>query len=620
MQYRKPVWQLVLFVVAALALAALACSVPGGAEPTPVPAATVAVEPTPVIEPTAEVAPTRTARPTAEPIAAELDRFEADGGMFAIDYPADWENEGGPESVARFTGEAGQILYIVYAPTVGEDSQTFDEVVESFKSGIEDEQDFELIDEESQSGEFWMEFLVYDTDAEELVHALARLQEVGNYSFVSAFAVPVDQWDDWRATGETILESLAVDEELASQPIETGNEPSTGDLTIVNQVQYQDEYDTWHISGEVRNDTDQTLQYVQLSVELFDAAGKSLQIDTLYVARDYLPPGELSPFMYYVDSDLEDFDSFELKIADRDEAGEELLALDVSNESLVTGEDGTVYVVGEVTNNGDVAVDVDAISASVFAGDEFRGGDSAWSYIHYLEPGDSGPFLIQVSGTIDDADAFNVFVDATEATYTEPADVAIENEVFYSDEYGYYHLVGELINNGGQRLSISVIASVYAPDGRLIDVATGSGFLGAIEQGESDIFDVSYYRLIEYAGLEEGDALTYRVQVDSYLTYETSTELVAGLVEGNEDQSSSGDTFTFTGEVENTNSFAVESAIVVVYVKDKASGQLLGAAYDWLSDEIPAGGTAEYEVSVYLLPGTNIDDVEYAIVARAQAK
>jgi hypothetical protein len=106
--------------------------------------------------------------------------------------------------------------------------------------------------------------------------------------------------------------------------------------------------------------------------------------------------------------------------------------------------------------------------------------------------------------------------------------------------------------------------------------------------------------------------------VDSYLTYETSTTMIDNLVEGNEDQTIDGDTVTFTGEMENQNDFEVTDVIVVIVVKDKTTGKVVGASYQWLSDPIPAGEKEAYEITVYLQAGMNHDDVEYSVYARGR--
>jgi hypothetical protein len=629
MQHKQPLWKVLSFVLAMLVLASLACNPMAGAEPTVAPTvAPTAEQPTKAPEPTDTVEPTKAPKPTdtveatkpPEPVTVKLKSYRSEDGLFTIKYPSDWTQEQQGQTNVQFAGaNPGEVLLVTGSPSTGPGAQTFDEVVSSLKSLLEPQQDYEVIDESSDAANWNQEFRVFNKDANVLVHSVVHVQAEGNYVVLALFAVPDDSWADWEKPALDIAESFSIDPDVAAQTPGGGGTPTAGgDLAVINQVQYQDSYDTWHVSGEVQNNGSQPVKYVKLSIELFDKSNTSLKTDTTYVARSTIPAGEVSPFMYYVDSDLTDFDHAEVKVEESDQSSDQPVALDVANDSMYTDNDGRVYVIGELTNNTNTAVDVSGVSASAYAGKDFRGGDSGWTYIHYLAPGDSGPFMVQINGKIDDADKYEIYVDAVESTSTQPADVAIQNETFYADEYGYWHLAGEAVNNSKVVLNISLIASVYDENDTLLDVASSSTMIGSVPPGESDFFDISYYPLLQ--ANEPQGSLKYKVQVDSYLTYETSTELVGNLTESDEDQSHDGDTYTFSGNITNGNSFDVEYTTVEIVVTSKTDGKVLGVNYDWISDPIAAGDKAPYEVTVYLLPGTNVDDVTYQVIARGSKK
>lgn len=70
------------------------------------------------------------------------------------------------------------------------------------------------------------------------------------------------------------------------------------------------------IVGEVRNDGDEELGTLQLSVRLYDADGKVLGLGTGYTTKDAIQPGGSSAFSVMAMANLDDVASYAIEVSD----------------------------------------------------------------------------------------------------------------------------------------------------------------------------------------------------------------------------------------------------------------------------------------------------------------
>ncbi|MGH2522988.1 MAG: FxLYD domain-containing protein, partial [Anaerolineales bacterium] len=182
----------------------------------------------------------------------------------------------------------------------------------------------------------------------------------------------------------------------------------------------------------------------------------------------------------------------------------------------------------------------------------------------------------------------------------------------YYDNFGSFHLVGTVTNNGDQFLSISLVAGLYAGDGTVLDASTLSVpfYLG---EGESAPFNFEYFSNVNGNSDEAEKLDSYTVQVDPYWTYEPGTEVVA-LETINDDNGNEGDgQWTFRGDVVNTSDQSLSSATVVVAVYDTEDNLV---ATQWVGvypsgNAIAPGDTNSFEVALYLDPDLDTTDFNF---------
>jgi len=91
-------------------------------------------------------------------------------------------------------------------------------------------------------------------------------------------------------------EELAIaDYKLAVEGIETADRPPTG-LTSGGDTSSVDEFDTYHVNGEVFNRSDQTYSFIQVIGTFYDSGGTVVAADFVFSKEETLAPGEASSF------------------------------------------------------------------------------------------------------------------------------------------------------------------------------------------------------------------------------------------------------------------------------------------------------------------------------------
>lgn len=415
------------------------------------------------------------------------------------------------------------------------------------------------------------------------------------------------------------LEPTLAPTETQADPTEA---PSTGADIVIDQVNgYVDVYDTLNIVGLVTNNTERAIDNVEVEVEVFDANGASLFLDTIYVDLFSLAPGETSPFSLIIFEDLPGADTFEARIVGNSVTELDRAPLDVDNTLMTFDDDGNIHITGELFNNNNQPVDISSLAAAVF--DANGGLITADSYdvtIRYLDPGQSGPFRVTLDGPqsgLDEVADFQLYLDVEFTEPIEPFDISISDAFDYLDAFDSFHLVGEITNNDPRTLSIYLVAGIYDAEGNVLDAASIGLPIDALATGERAPYDLDTWSALNRTSELLDQADTYTIQVDAYWTWETTTVLY--------DLATANDSFefddfggTFTGQVVNNSGGAIGSAVVVIHLVDKESGLIVATDYTYLFDEIPDGGTLDYTIFLDPEAGFDPNSVDYFITVKGE--
>ncbi len=424
---------------------------------------------------------------------------------------------------------------------------------------------------------------------------------------------PDDQWDAFSPLLAAVLDSVHFTDAAMTPP-----EP-VNDVTVEAVNGYQDTGGYLNVVGLVLNYTDSPVENIRIDINVLDSSGTVIYEDTVGTDFYALAPGEATTFQWWTLEDLPDAASFAASVVDYDSSSVERAAVDVTNSRMTVDDNGDVYVTGELVNNGDQPVKIDNLAAAAF--DSFNDLALAGAndvFVGYLDPGESGPFRVTMSGPAEGADDitdYQVFAEASVADPTTVWNITFgDEEHIYTDAWGYYHLVGEVSNNDTANLNVRLVAGFYDVNGVVLDADYVDLPLHALAPGETAPYDVDGWGPVNSAAGLSDQIDTYTIQWDPAWTWDTAAQTV-DLSVTDEDNSVDEDSATFTGTITNDSGQDVDSGVVIVGLRDTASGTVVAADYTYL-EGIPAGGSAAYEVSLDIEPGLDTNAVEYFVIAK----
>ena len=383
----------------------------------------------------------------------------------------------------------------------------------------------------------------------------------------------------------------------------------------VSQVSgYINTFESLEVVGMVQNQTDRAVDMIEVEVQVLDAGGNEIYTDKTFTAVDRLAPGEEAPFSLTVYEDLGGAASSYVAYVVGNGTIDDLKRTEVQITKLqmTTDEDGDIYVTGELVNNNNYPVIVNSMAAATF--------DSAAQILtanyqsvlnRYLESGQSGYFRISMSGPIsgpDSIDAYTVYLDAEQSEPLERASISINTTNDYLDVYGNYHLVGEATNSGDTHYNVSLVAGVYNVQGNVIDAADFSLALETLAPGETAPFDFTLWGPLNYDQDLFKTIESYNVIVDDAWTWSTETGMtnLSTLENAREDGD---DALYFTGKIINNTTGLVDSAVIVVFLRDYQSGDIIATNFDYDYEKLEPGETYEYAVEILLWAGLDINSV-----------
>ncbi len=400
-------------------------------------------------------------------------------------------------------------------------------------------------------------------------------------------------------------------------PVVNSPEASPNTLSITSTNAFTDSYGTYHVVGEVVNNTSAVISSIELAVEIKDASGNSLIKDDagnitanakvspmLYS----LAPGEASPFEYSYETSQGTPASYNVTISGQQSGTVNRASLNVENVQLIDDGQGWYYLTGELVNTGSKWAHINSVAGAVMDdASQVLSADWTATYATELAPAgdvagrDRTPFEINFPNP-GGATKWHVYLDAdvTDNVIDYPLGVTISNTYF--DQYGSFHVVGWVANNSTNLLDSLVVAGVYGTDKTVLD-SSYSFVPIPIKPGANGAFSVSAFSSINYNPNQASLVSTTSIQADPWFTYPPTNDVV-DLTASGETVTKNGATWTFDGNVINSSDKSLSGATVVVTITD-AQNKLIAMEYTSISpsgDAIAPGDSNTYSVSVYLDP------------------
>lgn len=263
---------------------------------------------------------------------------------------------------------------------------------------------------------------------------------------------------------------------------------------------------------------------------------------------------------------------------------------------------GFFHVVGEVKNVSSETIEfVNMIGTFYDSDDRVVMTESSYAYMKVLRGGESSPFSIILTNEeqIKKIDTYKLQAEASSGDAL-PAKLELSVGDDYVDSLDFYHLVGEVTNNGLDDATFPRVAGAfYDDDGKIIDV--GFTFAGqSISPGETAPFEF----IITHDDAEDIESYSLNVQSDEYsmimnsVQTEERNKITAVLDRGSYGE---GEQMVVSGTVDNNFK---EGDFVVITIKTAAGKEMLRKTsaldrYGNYEETITVRGTPETKNTVY---------------------
>lgn len=402
-----------------------------------------------------------------------------------------------------------------------------------------------------------------------------------------------------------------------TKPAAEGAAQSALELLEVNG--YLDSFNSINIFGLLQNNGDVPMQDITLQIDVYDSNDNLIYSDTAFSDAFTLLPGQQSTFSHTVFEELTDAARFEATVleASTSESLPDSLPVDSQNVSVIFDDNGDAHITGELVSPSGEPVQIASISGALFdADDQLLATGTGYANISYLVPDRPGPFSIQLTSPatgFPDGGSWRLYVEAERPLDPPMLQFTLSELYDYRDGSNNLHVLGQVTNENAEAVTVRLIGTIYDSEGLVIDVATTDTPFLTISPGETVPYDLAGWDTINNTTDLIGTSMV--VQVDygwSWAKDDDTIVLDATGVDNNFDEFEG----VFTGQVVNDSGGAVAGATVIVAFFDKATGELRGTGFDWIFDEIPAGGTADFEVRIPISEGFDISSASAAWIVK----
>jgi hypothetical protein len=151
-----------------------------------------------------------------------------------------------------------------------------------------------------------------------------------------------------------------------------------------------------YIIGEVRNDTNLNVQFVQITATLYDASGEAVQAKYSYTQIDQLSPGDVSPFLIIFSNPVE-WSSYDLNV-EWNATPRQRPPLKVLSSELYFDDFGAAHVKGKARNpSGETRKYINAVVTLYGPDGEVIGVGNGYTAPNKLDPNQVTLFDVRVS-------------------------------------------------------------------------------------------------------------------------------------------------------------------------------------------------------------------------------
>lgn len=421
----------------------------------------------------------------------------------------------------------------------------------------------------------------------------------------------------------------------ALSPILNTPENLAKELLITTTSSFVDINGIYHLVGEVFNNTEDTFNSIDLTVEIMNADGSSMLLDengntaadvVIHPLLYSLAPGSSSPFEYTYETVNGTPATYSVQLTGKQSSTSNSVSLQIENVQLMDNGTNWFYLTGKLVNTSNQWVHINALAGGIL--DDTNTVLSAnWTSTYTTELAPSGdaqgrdwtPFQINFpnpgGGT-----HWKIYQDANIAESVSDFPLGVEITNSYLDQYGVNHLVGWISNSSNQPLDSLVVAGLYSADGTVLDAGYASVPL-VIKPGTAAPFSISSFESLNRNPNLVPLVTAKTAQYDPWFSYVPPSETV-DMVHGIEDIQKDGATWIVTGSFTNDSGKEILYATVAVMVID-AQSKLIAMEYASIypaTGAITPGETMAYSITMHLDQSADTSVFQTATVIQGAVK
>lgn len=283
------------------------------------------------------------------------------------------------------------------------------------------------------------------------------------------------------------------------QPSEPNLPPAdtTSDQPVAVILDNSFKIDEWdYIVGLVQNNTSSTIEWVEISVLLYDENNNVIATENAYPFLDMLEPGDTAPFSIYSDQwgNASTYD-FVLNWDETDEGP--AAGLEFANFTSYS-DDYYFNIVGEVRNTSDQAMSWVKIAGALYDVDGMLlNANYTYSMIDYIPPGGTSPFKIWFGENWENADTYEIQVQGDYDTMPTQVVELLEHQI--SEDNDWCTISGSVRNTGTEEVSYAtIVVGFYDASNNLLEAEWNFSDGDNIAAGATDTFEVTSYNCPDF--------------------------------------------------------------------------------------------------------------------------
>lgn len=457
-----------------------------------------------------------------------------------------------------------------------------------------------------------------------LITSMIALSITACLGTIQTFPTPVNTSPTSPLPPTETLIPVATGTPMIATPIaaSTVTQQVGGQINILELTSFKDEANYWYFYGLVRNDTDRTIYDLQIEIRLLDSTGAEIYTYATYTMLSQLAPGDTSPFSDFTIEPFPNGSKVQAAVVgENSTAAVTRAVLEYRGVTLWVDDNNNVYLSGEVFNANPNPVQLNAIAATLIdSTGKLVTASYAYSFLGYIEPNGISPFSIMFDAPPGQAASltnYNFYTDAVITNPTTMYDIKLSDQKYkYQDSMGDIHLVGLVTNNTAGPLNLYLVAGFYDESGNCVD-ANYVYLPMPLNPGETFPYDFSLWGPVNYVPAAYEAVSQYKVFVDWRSTNAISAKTYTLATENNTNTFDEG-SGKYSGMVVNNSGQDLTTAIVVVALYDKSSGDLVATNYTFVAQSLPSNASGSYEVFLYPPGDFDLANANVVITALGQ--